>query len=744
MESVIRTEYFTTVFENEKTGSIIQKVRLVEGDTSLPLLRENEIVKYDFVTVVGMMLPKTKKIQYNMRGTWTKHEKYGLQFKVKSFEEYIGNTKNAIIAYLSSGAIKGIGKGLAEKIYDKFGEESVSILKSEPKRLSEVKGISEAKAMEIAKNYMENGGMNVLSSFLIPCGFSKNLVTKIYAEIGENAIAKIKDNPYILCDIKDVSFQMADNLARTVGYDLNSIYRVKVGITEALKQIEGMGHTGCTANELLSKLKALLGYPLPSQEILNAASQEMIRSREVYVAKKGDQQLICRPVTYKTESTLASEFIYFSDVMDNVYFPDIDRDIEEEEKHLGIMFDEKQKAAVKMALENKVSILTGGPGTGKTCTLQLISSVYKKNYPKKEVLFLAPTNKAARRITETTGEFAETIHSALGIKEESYEPSELQTIEADFIVVDESSMVDLWLMNALIHWIKPSAQLLLSGDADQLPSVGCGAVFNDLIESNVVPLTRLEKIFRQAEKSTIIRNSKKIKKVMCDLEVGDDFKIYEEHSDKKVAELLLQLYKNALNQYNLEDIVCLLPAKKGEAGVYEMNKKIQQMVNPVKEGEKKMSSFGVDFHLNDIVMHLENEIDVSNGDVGKIIKLDRDKDGDYLLVRYYQDTIVKYHEDDLSKLTLAYTLTIHKSQGSQYKHVITALCSFHPLLLRTRNLFYTAITRAKDSVEIVGDKKSIVQSILTDGNKRITMLKEKLVYEYHKQTSYMENSNPFV
>lgn len=359
-------------------------------------------------------------------------------------------------------------------------------------------------------------------------------------------------------------------------------------------------------------------------------------------------------------------------------------------------------------------------------------------------MLLAPTGKAARRMSESTGKPASTVHSALGlrIQEDDEESEELQMLAADYIIVDEFSMVDIWVMQKLVTCIPDFSRLLLVGDADQLPSVQCGAVLHDLIESGEVPVVRLTKIFRQDEDSTILSNSLLIKEKKTCLKTGKDFHFYEELNPVKIAERVVALYCEAVDQYGKENVIYLVPQRKGLTGFEEMNRRIQDYINPKMDSEE-MKSFEYSYRAGDMVMHLVNENEVSNGDVGRVIKIAKDKNGSYMDVLYFSDTTIRYYRPDLDKITLAYAISIHKSQGTEVPYVIMSLSNTQPLPLRTRNLLYTGITRAKKEIALVGDALSVKNCILKDGNKRITALGEILHQVHQKEVLALQERNPF-
>lgn len=740
----IKARFIKEIYYNSDNDYHVQKVMMYSCNEKLEILEKNYILNNSSITITGTGLPCNTRNTVEYMGEFREDSKYGIQFQVSMFEDFVDHNEKSIIGYLSSGIIPGIGKAAAKKIYQKFGTDTLEILKKDPDQMKVVE-LSEKKIASVMEYFKVNASAVQNVTFLTSIGMNAKLAIKVHQHFSMNNLEeRIRENPYLLCSVDYISFSLVEEIAKKLSFPMNSEKRIEAGIIEALKENETTGSTGCLATTLLSLLHMVLSHSYPDQELINEVSHQMIRNEDVIARKIGDEILIFRPEAFHAESDIAMKLSSFLETIAPGYIRDMDGEIHRYEKRTGMKLHENQKEAVRQGLRNKLTIVTGGPGTGKTSVLKTIVNIFEDSFPEKRVMLLAPTGKAARGMSESTGKPASTVHSALGlrIQEDDEESEELQMLAADYIIVDEFSMVDIWVMQKLVTCIPDFSRLLLVGDADQLPSVQCGAVLHDLIESGEVPVVRLTKIFRQDEDSTILSNSLLIKEKKTCLKTGKDFHFYEELNPVKIVERVVALYCEAVDQYGKENVIYLVPQRKGLTGFEEMNRRIQDYINPKMDSEE-MKSFEYSYRAGDMVMHLVNENEVSNGDVGRVIKIAKDKNGSYMDVLYFSDTTIRYYRPDLDKITLAYAISIHKSQGTEVPYVIMSLSNTQPLPLRTRNLLYTGITRAKKEIALVGDALSVKNCILKDGNKRITALGEILHQVHQKEVLALQERNPF-
>lgn len=680
--------------------------------------------KYMFeFCAVGYGLPITKSAKYNLNGEWKKDKKYGIQYKVSSFEQHISHSKEGIIAYLSSGQIKGIGVKLAEKIYDTFGEKTLETLDKSPELLLDIPGIKENKLKKIIASYTASRGARDIIAFLAPYGLTTGKILKFYKQYGSNTLDVVKNHPYKLCELSGIGFRTADNIASNLGLNPLSSERVDSAILYTLANAEVCGHLCLTERELFNQCINLLKDP--------KIPDNLIKERVVYLV---DTEQLCvynghyyNAKTAKVESALAKLVKTQTGkirLFDNI---NLDQQIEYEESVSGITFAPEQRAAIKTALTNKLSIITGGPGTGKTLIQRAILNIYHRLYPAYEICCCAPTGRAARRMNETTGFYSSTIHKALCLfADDDGEFSEPEGIEADLVLVDECSMLDIFLAYKLFHALAPSTQLILIGDADQLPSVGPGAVLSELIDCGNIPVIKFDKIFRQDKNSRIAVNAAKIRHGDTNLDYGDDFKLVHSSDLKKSADLAVKIYKEEVDKYGIDNVVLLSPFRqKTETGTDALNESAREKLNP-DNGKIEVSSGKKVFRSGDKIMQMKNLEDINNGDIGYIEGIYMSEQEFFVDIDFKDGRRRLYDKDEFSSLDLGYASTIHKSQGSEYHSVIICCQSAHHIMLK-RPLLYTAITRGKEKVTIVGEKYAIEKAIKTlDTEKRGTFLADKI------------------
>ena len=691
-----------------------------------------------------------------MQGKMVVHQEYGEQFKIDTFEKLMPENAAALEKYLASGTIKGIGPATARKIIDKFGEETLTIFKFEPIRLAEIKGISKDKAYEIGEEFNEKWEVWQIVSFLEKFGIGANNSKKVYDTLGVNAVEKIQENPYVLVDIVyGINFNNIDKIAMQIGIPMDSDYRIKSGIKYALLVASYNGNTCVLKDNLIPYVKSVLDV---SEERIEDNLINLNVSSEVHIVKDGDKEWVFLEQLYKAENNISERLQALKNCKNIKHIKNFDNEIKKQQAKIDIELSEKQFEAIRQINENNVCIITGGPGTGKTTIIKCVLELYKEH--KKKVVLCAPTGRAAKRMSETTGEEAKTIHRLLEIGKFDEDrlgsiDNDVAPVDADVLVIDEMSMVDVFIMNYLVKAIYLGTKVILVGDPNQLPSVGPGSILNDLIESNQFATVHLNKIFRQAAKSKIIVNAHNVnnginfigKKDYAEDSEDDFFYINESNQDKMLYQVL-SLSKERLKKFGDYDfftnIQVLTPTKKGKMGTKELNKSLQNELNP-KNDELLEKQYGeIIFREGDRVMQIKNNYDiywekgsrddlrtyesgtgVFNGEIGRIVKLDAETR--QMEVEFDDGKIAWYAFSELDQLEHAYSITIHKAQGSEFDVVILVVPQSSNMLL-TRNLLYTGLTRAKKLLIVIGNKNLIEFMINNcDTKKRNTGLKIKLV-----------------
>ncbi len=676
------------------------------------------------VKAVGYCLPTSSNLRYDMLGHWSKNPKFGVQFEVESYNEVVIPTKEGIIAYLSSGQIKGIGPKIAEKIYAVFGQQSLEVLDKEPERLLAIPGISEIKLKKIYDSYLVNRGARDVVAFLSPHGITPNRAVRLYKEYGEKTMDIVKNHPYQLCDMAGIGFKTADHIAMSMGFDQLSTERVDEGLLYTLADAESKGHLCMEKHEFVKACLKILDTPALTAEMVANRAARLVFGGQL-VSYQGN---VYRAKTAHVEEQLASDIHQQMKYRKMHSYGDLDAAIDAEEQKLKMKFALEQREAVKMALTQGLSIITGGPGTGKTLIQRAILDIYQKNNPQNEICCCAPTGRAARRMEQATGVPASTVHKALGLMaDEDGDYDEPEALTADLIVVDEISMLDVYLAEYLFDAVKYGAQMVLIGDADQLPSVGPGAVLSEMIASGCIPVVRLDKVFRQNAGSRIATNAKLIRHGNVGLEYGNDFQFINSPRLSDSAELIVDLYLQETEKYGVDNVALLTPYRqKTETGVNALNERLREKVNPPDTQKPEVVFGNRKFRCGDKVMQIKNHDDVNNGDVGYVRKIIRIGDDTTVYVDFGDGRMKEYDASELDMLDLGYASTIHKSQGSEYQSVIINLQCAHSIML-TRPLIYTAITRGKERVTIVGEKRALCISIKRiDTEKRGTCLAKRL------------------
>ena len=736
----------------------------IEGVLS-EIIYQNEVNGYtvgvietedEQITVVGYLPFIKKGDTLKITGKFVEHKDYGEQFKIETFEKLMPQTLSALEKYLANGNIKGIGPATATKIIEKFGEETIHVLKFEPEKLAQIKGISKDKAVEISESFVENWEVWQIVGFLERFGIGAENAKKVYDMLGANAIAEIEADPYILIDIsRGVDFKQIDQMAIKLGIERENQKRVKSGIKYALIKITYNGHCCTLESNLIEYVKTLLNV---NEAVIQDGIVNLKVNNEIVVENRNDEKWVYLYSFYKAENQIAERILKLDKAKNMKKVSNIEKELKLVEEKTDIMLSEKQKEAIRAINDNNVTIITGGPGTGKTTIIKSIIEIYKQK--KYKIVLCAPTGRAAKRMTETTGEEASTLHRLLEIgkvDEESLfkKDSEYQgaPIDGDIIIVDEVSMVDMFIMSYLLDCIYLGTKLILVGDSDQLPSVGPGSVLQDLIASEKIVTVHLDKIFRQAAKSKIIVNAHRvnngkgfISKEAPELEKDSkqDFYFIKENSQEKILEEVLSLCNGRLKKFGdydfFENIQVLSPTKKGLLGTKEMNKALQNELNPHREGENEKASMGAIFRIGDRVMQIKNNYDISwerrsdgsveigngvfNGEMGTITNIDEKQKN--VRVKFDDEKVCWYEFNELEQLEHSYCITIHKAQGSEFDVVIMIIPQAAPMLL-TRNLLYTGLTRAKKLLIVIGNDRIIDFMIRNvDSKKRNTGLEYKL------------------
>lgn len=719
------------IYRNTDNGYTV--LNLVSGETE--------------ITCVGIFSTIAEGENIEATGDYTDHPTYGTQFKVVSFEEKAPEDQEAIERYLGSGAIKGIGLAMAARIVRRFKEDTFRIIEEEPERLVEVKGISERKAMEIASQVNEKRDLRQAMIFLQQFGITMNLAVKIYNKYGQEVYGILKENPYRLADdIEGVGFRTADDIAAKAGIRTDSDFRVRSGILYTLLQASGEGHTFLPKEELTSKASELLGI---DQEIIEKNYMDLSIDRKIVMKQSDEQTQIYAASFYYMEANTAT-MLRELDITYDVADAEIEQRIHKIEKQTGMELDEHQVQAVKEAVRNGLLVITGGPGTGKTTTINTIIRYFELEGM--DIFLAAPTGRAAKRMSETTGFEARTIHRMLELNggmegNAGFERNETNPLETDVVIIDEMSMVDITLMNSLLKAIAPGTRLILVGDINQLPSVGPGSVLKDIIQSEIFNVVMLTKIFRQASTSDIIVNAHKINRgeeVSLDNKSMDFFFLKRYEADI-IINVVLQLVKQKLPKFvdaTPYDIQVLTPMRKGLLGVERLNGILQHYLNPPDKSKREKEHGDMVFREGDKVMQTKNNyqleweictkfgltvdkgMGIFNGDMGIIAEIN--DFAETMTVEFDEGRKVEYSYKLLDELELAYAITIHKSQGSEYPAVVIPLLN-GPSMLMNRNLLYTAVTRARKCVTLVGNDTTFQQMIKnTSQQKRYSGLCDRI------------------
>jgi exodeoxyribonuclease V alpha subunit len=714
-------------YNNQETGYTVARIK-VHG-------------KPDLVTVVGNLMSPVPGEVLNMKGEWTSHPKYGEQFNVVYYDSSVPATVLGICKYLGSGLVKGIGPVMAERIVNQFGKQTLDIIEDQIERLAEVDGIGKKRIGMIRQAWDDQKEIRAVMLFLQSHGISSVYASRIYKQYGDRSVGIVRENPYRLAmDIFGIGFITADKIAEQLGFSMASPLRAEAGILFILNQLAGDGHVYYPYELLMEKCREVLRI---DHYIMAKALENLVASGRVAIENLNDDT---ENINKNNQAVYLSKF-YFCEkqIAERIKLlistPKVLRSVEVEkavawvQKELSIQLAQNQLGAIRNAINNKVLILSGGPGTGKTTVINAILKIF--NAMGAQCLLAAPTGRAAKRMSETTGYPSKTLHRLLEFSFQSggFQKNEEKPLNCQVLIVDEASMIDIVLMHHLMKAIPPTASFILVGDINQLPSVGPGNVLKDMISSGIVPVTNLTRIFRQAAESLIIVNAHRINQGNFPLLPSNnhskslsDFYFIRQEDPEKVLSIILDLVCNRIPKRfrfdPVDQVQVLTPMQRGTLGAANLNHHLQHTLNP----QKDLLSWGArSFKVHDKVMQIRNNYDkkVFNGDIGRIKHMDPDSQE---VVVLFDDRLVTYDFSELDELALAYAISVHKSQGSEYPVVVIPIMTQHYILLQ-RNLIYTAVTRAKKLVVLVGTWKALAIGIKNDKTrKRYTLLKERFKF----------------
>ena len=710
----------------EKLKAVVERLTFVNEENGFRVLKVKAAGFPDLVTVVGKFAIINAGSVVEFYGEWITDAKYGKQFSVSKYKETMPATLSGLEKYLGSGMIKGIGPVNAKRIVRHFRENTLSIIETAPHRLTEIPGIGDKRVEMIANAWKEHQEIKNMMMFLQEYGITPTYAIKIFKTYGNKGIDLVKENPYRLADdIWGIGFKTADKIAQKLGFAVDSLPRCRAGLVYLMNEYSNDGHCYIERSELIKRAGELLET---EKERISLVIDELLQEQKIILEE--DDKLYLPPF-YFSEKGVAARILELSHAavaIDVSQQKQIDAVIKQTERENGVRYDDIQVEAVQSALKHKFMVLTGGPGTGKTTTTTAIINVCEKLGAR--VLLAAPTGRAAKRMTETTKREAKTVHRLLEMKPPNgYKRDQDNPLDADVLIIDEASMLDIILTNHLLKAVKTGTTVIFVGDVDQLPSVGPGNVLNDIIQSGVVCTVELKRIFRQALNSDIIKNAHKVNAgefPYIKNSKNTDFFFIEKDDPEEVAQTILTLSKQRLPQYYqvdpVEDIQILCPMTRGVSGSISLNAELQNVLN---SSEVTIKYGNTVFKLGDKVMQIRNnyEKNVFNGDIGRISSIDLE---DRIVTIRFDNNEIEYDTTELDEVVLAYAITVHKSQGSEYQIVICPVTTQHFMMLQ-KNLIYTAITRAKKIIVLVGSKKALAIAVKNKKSAtRKTLLSKRL------------------
>ncbi len=715
---------------------VVERVTYANPETGYSVVRLAVKGRLDLVTVVGELADVNAGESLELEWNWTRHKQYGRQFSVHRYRTVLPATAEGIAKYLGSGLVKGIGPVMAERIVTRFGVDTLDVIEHEPRRLLDVLGIGPKRVSGVQAAWAEQKQIREMMIFLQGHGVRASWAVKIYKAFGDAALDVVEQDPYRLArEIRGIGFKTADQIARNLGLPADSPRRVAAGVAYALSEMADKGHVYMPQGELVATAAKMLEVPveLTQAGIDTLEQEEQVHREAIQYPMAGERALEARigegegsyavylsPFYYgevgvagRLRQSLAhpeSRLAAFQGVMWDVLLMETGT----KDSQQNVRLSERQKEAVRTALTFKVTVLTGGPGTGKTTTLRTVIDLLEQF--RCRYALASPTGRAAKRLTETTGRPAKTVHRLLGfVPGEGFKYNDENPLDVDMLIVDEASMLDLLLFNHLLKALRPATHLLLVGDIDQLPSVGAGNVLRDIIDSDKVPVVSLDLIFRQAQDSMIVTNAHRINKgLMPVFPKGDtDFYLFGQDDPEKAADLVVDIVQNRIPRKfghdPMDEIQVLSPMHRGAVGVGNLNARLQAALNPPSPQKVERCLAGRVFRVGDrVIQHRNNyTLDVFNGDIGRIQAIDA---LDQVLYVRVDDRLVSYDWSEADELGLAYAISVHKAQGSEYPVVVVPIMTTHYVML-ARNLIYTAITRAKKLVVLVGTRRAIAIAV---------------------------------
>ncbi len=716
----------------ELTGTI-DRVIFKSGDSGFTVF-SLKVNAHDNVIVKGITGQLHQGSLVTVKGTWGTHPKFGKQLEATECVAQQPTSRDGVLKYLASGLIKGIGPAFAERLVNAFGENTLDVIDKEPNRLLRVEGVGAKRLEAIVTAWQEQKEIAQVMLFLRGNDVSAAYATKIYKAYGNAAIAKMQDNPYCLVDdIWGIGFKIADGIALKIGLERHSMPRVKAGVLHGISQTTDGGHLYVEVQALKKQAVELLELGDEYLDLVKQALHELFIADKIKLISDEGLHYVTLPQFYHAERGIAQRLLRLKGFPNKLQASDHNKLYEQlrEQEGQAISLNEDQQRGILSCFQNKISIITGGPGTGKTTLVKKLIQLLEQEGA---ILKLAaPTGRAAKRMFESTGKPTETLHRLLGYTpgQSGFAHNEQNALDLDVLVIDEASMIDVFLMNAIVKALPWTASLVLIGDVDQLPSVGAGNVLNDLIASGVVSVVRLTQIFRQAEDSMIVVNAHRVNHGEFPTSAGPgqkkDFVFVKEDTPENIFPLLKTFYTQRLPKLGVspDDAVVLVPMNKGIVGTQRINQELQQILNPSVNVDHEMTYFSTTFRVRDRVMQIRNNYDkfVFNGDMGTIVAINK---VDQNMLVSFGDRELEYDVSELSELVLSYAISIHKSQGSEFRVVIIPIFMQHFVLLQ-RNLIYTAITRAKQYCVLIGQPRAIAMGINNNkGVDRRTFLKQYL------------------
>ena len=735
----MRCRFRRKIFQNEESGFTIAS--FTTRDPSVPVAARDKFLlekTYTAFVAIGFDLPLTDQIEIEMEGQW-EVSSHGTQFRVENFMEVVPRTREGILGYLSCGAVKGVGPKMAEAIYQEFGLRTLEVMENHPDELMKIRGISKKKLEGIIESFGKNKVFRELMTFLAPYKVTPKKANMILQHFRDESVEIVRRNPYMLCSVKGFGFLTVDEIGRQNYSQLNDPMRISGCISFIMGEAMKEGHLYLDKSEVVKRSLDVLNKDIAPMAVTREDVQKVlyrlvmqnsivIEEDKVYVERQYEEE-------NQTAALIARRLL-------NLFPPiHIEKELEEAQRALQITLSDKQKEAVRMVFASGISIITGGPGTGKTTVLKVILHIHER-VCRTNVQLMAPTGRAARRMAESTGyEESSTMHLALGLIGDSldYEPG-LEYLSAGFLNLDEVSMVDMHLAYEFFRRVKPESRILLVGDVNQLPSVGAGDVFRQLILCGLIPVTVLDLVFRQGAYSNIHLNARRMQKNDTRLSFGEDFHFIAADNAEDTAQIVREIYLDEVKRAGIEQVQILTPYRvKTVNGANELNKSIEDLVNPPESGKKELSTGGQTFRAGDKILQNKNTEMASNGDLGKIMDFYTDEEGTVKTVIAFSDgREVTYEPEQMEMIEHANAITIHKAQGSECDIIIIPWVTAFYMMLK-RNILYTGITRAKKRVYLVGQWNAVCQAIHNDDTgSRNTVLGERIVQYYNRYLTKQE------